>query len=110
MYYKNRRIKQRRTSYEYTEDDEAGAGYAAEARHDAGEGSSGGGMVVVRLNGKGIMKKITLDAKLMDPSDKEMLEDLIVAAHNDAKTKVEANVNDQMGKITGGLNLPPGMK
>ncbi len=82
----------------------------AKLEEEESEGSSGGGMVVVRLNGKGIMKKITLDPKLMDPSEKEMLEDLIVAAHNDAKTKVEANVNDQMGKITGGLNLPPGMK
>src|SRR5579871_5511741 len=74
------------------------------------EGSSGGGIVIVRLNGKGMMKKINIDAKLMDPGEKEMLEDLIVAAFNDAKAKVEANFNEQMGKIAGGLGLPPGMK
>ena len=82
----------------------------AKLEEEESEGSSGGGMVVVRMNGKGLMKKITLDAKLMDPSEKEMLEDLIVAAHNDAKSKIEAHVNEQMGKIAGGLNLPPGMK
>lgn len=82
----------------------------AKLEEEESEGSSGGGMVVVKLNGKGILKKITIDAKLMDPSDKEMLEDLIVAAHNDAKNKVDANANDQMSKVAGGLNLPPGMK
>jgi len=82
----------------------------AKLEEEESEGSSGGGMVVVRLSGKGAMKKIMLDAKLMDPAEKEMLEDLIVAAHNDAKSKVEASFNDQMGKIASGLNLPPGMK
>ena len=82
----------------------------AKLEEEESEGSSGGGMVVIRLNGKGVMKKISLDAKLMDPSEKEMLEDLIVAAYNDAKTKVDTNANEQMGKIAGGLNLPPGMK
>lgn len=82
----------------------------AKLEEEESEGSSGGGMVVVRLNGKGAMRKITLDAKLMDPSEKEMLEDLILAAHNDAKGKVEAHASEQMGKIAGGLNLPPGMK
>lgn len=74
------------------------------------EGSSGGGMVRVTLNGKGVMKKINIDAKLVDPNDKEMLEDLIVAAFNDAKNKIELHVNEQMAKITQGLGLPPGMK
>lgn len=82
----------------------------AKLEEEESEGSSGGGMVVVRLNGKGVMKKITLDAKLIDPGEKEMLEDLIVAAHNDAKTKTEAHVSEQMEKIAGGFNLPPGMK
>lgn len=74
------------------------------------EGSSGGGMVVVRLNGKGHMVKLTLDPKLMDPAEKEMLEDLIVAAFNDAKQKVETRFSDEMGKMASGLGLPPGFK
>lgn len=74
------------------------------------EGSSGGGMVVVRLNGKGQMVKLALDAKLMDPSEKEMLEDLVVAAFNDAKQKVETRFTDEMGKMASGLGLPPGFK
>ena len=82
----------------------------AKLEEEENEGSSGGGMVVVRMNGKGLLKKVTVDAKLMDPSEKEMLEDLIVAAHNDAKNKIDATANEQMSKIAGGLNLPPGMK
>lgn len=74
------------------------------------EGTAGGGMVTVRLSGKGVMKKITIDPELMKPDEKEMLEDLIVAAHNDAKTKADSNANDQMSKIAGSLGLPPGMK
>jgi DNA-binding YbaB/EbfC family protein len=74
------------------------------------EGSSGGGMVVVRLNGKGQMLKLALDPKLIDPSEKEMLEDLIVAAFNDAKGKVETSFSDQMNKVAGNLGLPPGFK
>lgn len=82
----------------------------AKLEEEESEGSSGGGMVTVRLNGKGLMKKVAIDAKLIDPAEKEMLEDLILAAHNDAKAKVDANASDQMGKIAGGLGLPPGMK
>jgi DNA-binding YbaB/EbfC family protein len=74
------------------------------------EGSSGGGMIMVRMNGKGALKQITIDKSLIDPNEKEMLEDLIVAAFNDAKTKVEKTANDQMSQIAGGLGLPPGMK
>jgi DNA-binding YbaB/EbfC family protein len=74
------------------------------------EGQSGGGMVRVSVNGKGDLKKIKIDPKLMTPDDCEMLEDLIVAAFNDAKTKVEAHLQDEMSKLTGGLNLPPGLK
>ena len=74
------------------------------------EGSSGGGMIRVVLNGKGVMKKINIDPKLIDPSEKEMLEDLIIAAFNDAKARVESNYTEQMGKIAGGMGLPPGMK
>ncbi|KJS34298.1 MAG: nucleoid-associated protein [Rhodospirillaceae bacterium BRH_c57] len=73
-------------------------------------GASGGGMVQVTLNGKGDMRKLTIDPTVVDPEDKEMLEDLVVAAHNDAKAKIEVVMQDEMAKVTGGLNLPPGMK
>lgn len=73
-------------------------------------GSAGGGMVQVTLTGKGDMRKVTIDPSVIDPEEREMLEDLILAAHNDAKAKVEATMQEEMGKLTGGLNLPPGMK
>ena len=74
------------------------------------DGTSGGGMVSVTLNGKGEMRKVRLDPSLFASKDAEMIEDLIVAAFNDAKGKVEAHMAAEMSKITGGLNLPPGMK
>lgn len=73
-------------------------------------GASGGGMVQVTLTGKGDMRKLTIDPSVIDPEDKEMLEDLVLAAHNDAKAKIETVMQDEMQKVTGGLNLPPGMK
>lgn len=73
-------------------------------------GAAGGGMVQVTLNGKGAMRRVRIDPKLVDPADVGMLEDLIVAATNDAKTKVEAHVQEEMQKLTGGLQLPPGFK
>ena len=73
-------------------------------------GAAGGGMVNVTLNGKGEMRKVAIDPSLIDPEEKEMLEDLVVAAFNDAKAKVEAHVQEEMAKLTGGLQLPPGMK
>ena len=73
-------------------------------------GESGAGLVRVTLNGKGDLKGVKIDPKLADPADMEMLEDLIVAAHRDAKTKIEAMTQDEMQKVTGGLQLPPGMK
>ena len=73
-------------------------------------GSAGGGMVTVTLNGKGEMKKVAIDKSLMIADESEVLEDLIVAATNDAKTRVEAFVSGEMSKLTGGLQLPPGMK
>jgi DNA-binding YbaB/EbfC family protein len=73
-------------------------------------GSSGGGMVHVTLNGKGEMRRIKMDPSLIDPKEAEMLEDLIVAAHKDAKTKLEAFLAEEMAKLTGGLKLPPGVK
>src|SRR5580658_2965215 len=74
------------------------------------EGVAGAGLVAVTLNGKGELRRVKIDPKLADPSDIEMLEDLIVAAHRDAKTKIEALTQDEMQKVTGGLQLPPGMK
>jgi nucleoid-associated protein EbfC len=73
-------------------------------------GGAGGGMVTVTLNGKGEMRKIKIDRSLIDPDEIEILEDLVVAAFNDAKAKVEAHVQDEMGKLTGGMNLPAGLK
>ncbi len=73
-------------------------------------GSSGAGMIEVTLTGKSDVRKIKIDPSLIDPSDPEVLEDLIVAAFNDAKSKVEAKVSDKMSEMTGGLQLPPGFK
>ncbi len=73
-------------------------------------GAAGGGMLLVTVNGKLEVKKVKIDKSLVDPEDVEVLEDLIVAAFNDAKVKVEADMQDQMAKLTGGLNLPPGFK
>jgi nucleoid-associated protein EbfC len=74
------------------------------------EGASGAGLVTVTLNGKGEMKRLKIDPKLADPAETEMLEDLIVAAHADAKRKIESNTAEEMQKITAGVQLPPGMK
>lgn len=74
------------------------------------EGSSGAGMVSVVLNGKGELRRVVLDPKIVDPGDVEMLQDLIIAAHADAKRKVEAQSQAEMQKITAGLPIPPGMK
>ena len=74
------------------------------------EGAAGAGMVTVTLNGKGEMKAVRVDPKLLDPNDVEMLQDLVMAAHADAKRKIEAMAAEEMQKMTGGLNLPPGMK
>jgi DNA-binding YbaB/EbfC family protein len=73
-------------------------------------GESGAGLVQVTLSGKSDLRKIKLDPKLIDPADVEMLEDLILAAHRDAKTKIEAAAAEEMQKVTGGLQLPAGMK
>ena len=74
------------------------------------DGESGAGMVRVTLNGKGDLRRIKIDPKLVDPADTEMLEDLILAAHRDARNKVESTSSAEMQKLTGGLQLPPGMK
>jgi nucleoid-associated protein EbfC len=73
-------------------------------------GEAGAGLVRVTLNGKGELRRIKIDPKLADPAETEMLEDLILAAHRDAKGKIEAASAEEMQKVTGGLQLPPGMK
>ena len=74
------------------------------------EGSAGGGLVTVKLSGKGEMKGVKIDDTLIKPSEKEIVEDLIVAAHADARRKTEALLQEKMKAMTGGLPLPPGLK
>ncbi|MBM3529443.1 MAG: YbaB/EbfC family nucleoid-associated protein [Alphaproteobacteria bacterium] len=74
------------------------------------EGTAGGGMVSVTLTAKGELKGVKFDESLMKPGEKEILEDLLVAAHADARRKAEAVMQDKMKSLTGGLQLPPGMK
>jgi hypothetical protein len=74
------------------------------------EGSSGGGLVSVTLSAKGDLKSVRIDDSLVKPEEKEILEDLIVAAHGDARRKAEALLQDKMKELTGGLPLPPGLK
>jgi hypothetical protein len=74
------------------------------------EGAAGGGLVSVTLTGKGDLKRVRIDPSLLKPEDAEIVEDLIVAAASDAKTKVEARLQEKMSEVTGGLPLPPGMK
>ena len=74
------------------------------------EGASGAGLVTVTLNGKGEMRRIKIDRSLADPNEMEMLEDLVVAATNDAKGKIEAHLQQEMQKVAGGLPLPEGFK
>ena len=74
------------------------------------EGSAGAGMVTLTLNGKGELKRVKIDPKLADPAEMEMLEDLLIAAHAEAKRKIETTTSEEMQKVTGGLGLPGGMK
>jgi DNA-binding YbaB/EbfC family protein len=74
------------------------------------EGQAGAGMVKIVLSGKGDLRGVTVDPKLADPNEMEMLQDLIVSAHADAKRKLDAAMSEEMSKVTGGLQLPPGMK
>jgi DNA-binding YbaB/EbfC family protein len=74
------------------------------------EGVSGAGLVRLTLNGQGTLKAIKIDPKLADPAEMEMLEDLILAAHTDAKAKLDALKESEMKNAAGGLSLPPGMK
>mgnify|MGYP003352794126 CR=1 FL=1 len=74
------------------------------------EGQSGAGLVRITVNGKGEIKRVSIDPSLMKPADKEILEDLIITASQDARTKAEAMMQSKMSEITGGLPLPPGLK
>jgi len=74
------------------------------------EGTAGGGMVTVRMSAKGEMKALSVDPSLMKPDEKEIVEDLVVAAHADARRKAEALLQEKMKALTGGLPLPPGLK
>ena len=74
------------------------------------EGTSGGGLVKVKINGKNITTSINIDDSLISKDEKEILEDLIVAALNDARENVQKKIAEEMSSLTGGLKLPPGMK
>jgi DNA-binding YbaB/EbfC family protein len=74
------------------------------------EGAAGGGVVTVKLSGKGDLRGARIDDSLLKPDQKEILEDLIVAAHADARRKLETTLQEKMHAITGGLPLPPGLK
>lgn len=73
-------------------------------------GTSGAGLVAVTLSGKGALKSVKIDPSLLKENEAEILEDLLVAAHNDAKTKTESAMQEKMQEVTGGLQLPPGLK
>jgi nucleoid-associated protein EbfC len=74
------------------------------------EGAAGGGLVTLTLSGKGDLKNTRIDASLLKPDQKEIVEDLLVAAHADARRKLETMLQDKMQSLTGGLPLPPGLK
>lgn len=74
------------------------------------DGTSGGGAVTIRMTAKGALKGVTIDPSLLNPDEKEIVEDLIVAAANDARTKAERVMQERMAEVTKGLPLPPGMK
>ena len=73
-------------------------------------GESGGGLVKVTLNGKGSMLKIYVDQSLYAENDHSIIEDLLIAAHNDAKNKIEKYTAEEMKKVTGGINIPSGLQ
>jgi DNA-binding YbaB/EbfC family protein len=72
------------------------------------EGSAGGGLVTVTLSGKGEMTGVRVDPSMVNPEETQILEDLLVAAHNDAKARLDATLARKMSELTGGLPLPPG--
>ena len=74
------------------------------------EGSSGGGAVKIVMNGKHEVKNLFIDPSIVNSDEKEVLEDLIIAALNDVNKKIAENTTDQLGSISGGMGLPPGLK
>jgi DNA-binding YbaB/EbfC family protein len=80
-----------------------------ELDHIEVEGISGGGLVSVRMTAKMEVKAVRIDASLMKPDEREVIEDLVVTAFNDAKRKAEAAMQEKMATLTGGLKLPPGL-
>jgi DNA-binding YbaB/EbfC family protein len=73
-------------------------------------GKSGGGLVSITLNGKNEMKKISIDPSLLKETEKEILEDLVLAAYSDVKNKADADSKNSMSDVFGNIPLPPGMK
>ena len=82
----------------------------AELDNSEVEGTAGGGLVTVKLTAKGDMKGVKIDGSLMKPEEAEILEDLLVTAHADARRKADAVMQEKMQSMTGGLKLPPGLK
>ena len=82
----------------------------AELEHIEVEGTAGGGLVQVTMTARGELKSVRLDPSLMKPDEKEIAEDLVVAAHGDARRRAEALLQEKMKSLTGGLPLPPGLK
>lgn len=74
------------------------------------EGTSGGGLIKITLDGKNLVKSVSIDESLISKDEVEILEDLIVAAFNDGKEKIQRKIADEMSSVTGGLQLPPGFK
>jgi DNA-binding YbaB/EbfC family protein len=74
------------------------------------EGTAGGGLVTATMTAKGELKALRIDPSLMKPDEAEIVEDLVVAAHGDARRKAEAIMQEKMKGLTGGLSLPPGLK
>ena len=74
------------------------------------EGTAGGGLLTIRISGKGDLRGVHIDDSLFKPDQKEIVEDLLVAAHADAKRKLETQLAERMQALTGGLPLPPGLK
>mgnify|MGYP001175667437 FL=1 len=74
------------------------------------EGTSGGGLIKIIIDGKNNVRSVKIDESLISKEDIEILEDLILAAFNDGKEKIQKKISDEMSSITGGLQLPPGFK
>jgi hypothetical protein len=82
----------------------------AELEQTIVEGEAGGGLVKVTLTAKGALKRLSIDDSLLKPDEREILEDLIVTAHAQARAKADEALAEKMKSVTGGLQLPPGMK